>query len=181
MWKKNFQNLETHCVYGGVDHSIQRPPVQFERLGLLPDIIININHLKNRKMKNVKIISGNFTEAGNYSAYDNKSNRYFVNKRVMENNGWSTEADVTLPFFATVITKPIGQLDANGEPLVDANGVAVTVNRDQITCIYKTKEELIQDAIDEVSLEIDIQSAIQAHATSAGLSQSRVNALLEAI
>lgn len=169
------------CVYRGVDPSIQRPPVRFERLGLPPDIIINNNHLKTENMKNVKIISGNFTEAGNYSAYDNKGTRYFVNKRVMENNGWSTDADVTLPFFANVVTKPIGQLDANGEALVDANGVAVTVLRDQITCIYKTKEDLIQDAIDEVSLEIDIQSAIQTHATSAGLSQTRVNALLDAI
>ena len=169
------------CVYGGVDHSIQRPPVQFERLGILPTVNIINNHLKTEKMKNVKIISGNFTEAGNYSAYDNKGTRYFVNKRVMENNGWSTEADVTLPFFANVVTKPIGQLDSNGEPLVDSNGVAVTVLRDQITCIYKTKEALIQDAIDEVSLDIDIQSAIQAHATTAGLSQTRVNALLDAI
>ena len=132
-------------------------------------------------MKNVKIISGNFTEAGNYSAYDNKGTRYFVNKRVMENNGWSSDTDVTLPFFANVVTKPIGQLDANGEPLVDANGVAVTVLRDQITCIYKTKEALIADAIEEVALDIEIQSAIQAHATTAGLSQTRVNALLDAI
>jgi hypothetical protein len=36
MWKKNFQNLKTVCVYGGVDHSIQRPPVRFERLGYPP-------------------------------------------------------------------------------------------------------------------------------------------------
>lgn len=132
-------------------------------------------------MKNVKIKSGNFTEAGNYSAYDNKATRYFVAKRVMENSGWTKDADVTFPFYANVITKSIGQLDANGEVLVDANGVAVTVLRDQITCIYKTKEELIEDAIDEVSLDIDIQSAIQAHASSAGLSQTRVNALLDAI
>ena len=132
-------------------------------------------------MKNVKIISGNFSEAGNYSAYDNKGTRFFVNKRIMDNNGWTKDADVTLPFFANVITKAIGQLDANGEPLIDANGVAVTVLRDQVTCIYKTKEALIQDAVDEVSLDIDIQSAIQAHATSAGLSQTRVNALLDAI
>ena len=36
MRKKNFQNFKTHRVYGGVDHSISRPPVQFERLGLPP-------------------------------------------------------------------------------------------------------------------------------------------------
>ena len=132
-------------------------------------------------MKNVKINSGNFTAAGNYSAYDNKGTRYFVAQRVMENSGWKTDADVTLPFFANVITKKIGQLDANGEVLLDAEGIAVTVLRDQVTCIYKTKAELIQDAVDEVSLDIDIQSAIQAHATNAGLSQERVNALLELI
>lgn len=132
-------------------------------------------------MKNVKIISGNFTEAGNYSAYDNKGNRYFVFARVMENNGWKTNEDVTLPFYANAVTKPIGQLDANGEPLVDANGVAVTVNREQITCVYKSRQDLIDSAIEDIALDVEIQSAVQAHATQAGLSQSRVNALLEAI
>jgi hypothetical protein len=52
MRKKNFQNLETHRVYGGVDHSIHRPRVQLERLGLPPDITINNNHLKTEKNEN---------------------------------------------------------------------------------------------------------------------------------
>lgn len=132
-------------------------------------------------MKNVKIESGNFTGAGNYSAYDDEGNRYFVFARVMENNGWTKDAEVALPFYAKVVTKPIGQLDANGDALLDTNGVPVTTLRDQITCIYKSRQELIDSAVDKVSLEIDIQSAIQAQATSAGLSQARVNSLLEAI
>ena len=46
MWKKNFKNLKTHRVYGGVDHSYPKPPIQFERLGSPPNI--NTNNLKNR-------------------------------------------------------------------------------------------------------------------------------------
>ena len=132
-------------------------------------------------MKNVKINSGNFTEAGNFSAYDDEGNRYFVFGRVMENNGWTKNEDVAFPFYAKVVTKPIGQLDANGEPMIDVNGVPVTTLREQITSIYKSRQDLIDNAVDKASLEIEIQSAIQKHATEAGLSQSRVNSLLEAI
>ena len=132
-------------------------------------------------MKNVKIESGNFTEAGNFSAYDDEGNRYFVFARVMQNNGWSTNEEVTFPFYAKVVAKAIGQLDGNNEAVVDINGVPVTTLRDQITCIYKSRQALIDSAVDKISLEIEIQSAVQAQATSAGLSQTRVNALLEAI
>ncbi len=132
-------------------------------------------------MKNVKIISGNFTEAGNYSAYDKQGTRFFVFQRVMENSGWKTNEDVTLPFFANVVSKPIGQLDANGDAVVDVNGTPVVTMREQVSCIFKTRQDVIDDAVEDISLEIDIQTAVQALATKSGLSQSRVNALLEQI
>lgn len=132
-------------------------------------------------MKTIEIISGNFTEAGNYSAYDEDGNRMFVFKRVMENQGWLTDADVKLPFYAKVVSKPIGQLDANGDTVVDTNGVAVTTLRDTVTRIYESRQQVIDSAVNKLSLDIEIQKAVQEQATTAGLSQTRVNALLDAI
>ena len=126
------------------------------------------------------ILSGNFSSNGNFSGYDDENERYFISKRTMENQGWIKNEDVQFPFYIKAKVKTIGQLDGSGDPLVDANGLAVTVNRLEATSVFKTKQELINSCVDKLSLEIEIQSAIQAVAKTSGLTDASVKALLEA-
>lgn len=57
MCKIFFQNLKTDCVYGGVDHSIPTPPVQFERLGSPPILALSLTLIKKVKMsKEIKSV-----------------------------------------------------------------------------------------------------------------------------
>ena len=130
--------------------------------------------------KKVEILSGNFTTAGNYSAYDDEGTRYFVPKRLMEAHGWTTDTEVKTPFFAKAGTRTIGQLDADNQVVVGSDGRPVTVDREQILSIFKTREELILACVNKASLEIEIASAISAKATTAGLTQTQLDALLHA-
>lgn len=130
-------------------------------------------------MKNFTAQSGAFTTAGNYTAYSSKGERIFVHKRVMQSQGWLKDADVKLPFYAIIDNKEIGQLDANGNPAVNADGTAVLVSRLQALSVFKTKEDLINAQVDDITLDIEVKSAIKASASSAGLTETAINSLLE--
>lgn len=129
----------------------------------------------------LQIISGNFSPKGNYSAYDDDNERYFVSKRMMESQGWVKDSDVVFPFWAKTKVKAIGQLDANGDPLLHEDGTPVTVERPQVSAIFKTRQALIDNCVDKASLPMDIQVAIRDRATTAGLAQKDVDALVNAI
>lgn len=132
-------------------------------------------------MNVLQVIGGNFSAKGNFSAYDDENERFFVSKRMMDSQGWLKDSDVVFPFWAKTKVKTIGQLDASGEPLLKEDGTPVTVERPQITAIFKTREELIANCVDKASLPIDIQRAIRDRATTAGLDQKSVDALVNAI
>lgn len=129
------------------------------------------------ELKKIKVLSGNFATGdgnkGNYNAYDKHSERFFVPKRLMESNGWLKDEDVKFPFYANATVKAIGVLDADGEPLTE-NGVAVTRDRLQVVSIYKTREEMVADYIDDASLDIDIAAGIQKAASAAGLTAAQM-------
>lgn len=134
-------------------------------------------------MKRVQILSGNFAtgegKKGNYSGYDKDNERYFISQRLMASNGWATDKEVVLPFWANTGVKQIGQLNAEGEPLT-LNGVPVLVDRTQVLSIFKTREDLVNSEIDTASIEIDIASGIRAKGKSAGLTEDVLQALLTA-
>jgi len=132
--------------------------------------------------KVIKIESGNFStsDKGNFSAYNEDGDRFFVFKKVMENTGFKTDADCKFPFYAKVTTKPIGRINKDGEVEVDSNGVPITVMRDQLTRIYKTKAEWIASEVDKVKDQIDLQSAIEKVIGTAELSDTSMKTLLEA-
>lgn len=128
----------------------------------------------------VQVLSGNFSDKGNFSAYDDDGERYFVPKRLMASKGWEKDEDVQFPFWAKFKVKQIGQLDANGEVLMNSEGMPVVVDRTQITSLFTDRQALIDSCVDKEGLKIDIQSAIKAKATSAGLSEKAVDLLLSA-
>lgn len=128
----------------------------------------------------VEILSGNFSEKGNFSAYDEDGERYFIPKRLMESKGWAADADVQFPFWAKFKTKQIGQLDANGDVLMDSNGVPVVVDRLQIASIFTDEQELIDRAVNKQTLKIKIEQAVRAKATAAGLSEKSIDLLTSA-
>ena len=129
-----------------------------------------------------KATSGRFTNAGNFSAFDKYDNRVFISKRVMDSQGWTKIEDIKFPFYALTKTEKIGQLDDNGNPLKDTNGVEIKTDRFQASCIFPTKESMIEsfadDKFDDAMLDEQINQIVKQKASSAGLSESAINNLL---
>jgi hypothetical protein len=132
-------------------------------------------------MKNYTIVSGSFTTAGNFTGYTAMGKRVHVYARQMEGLGFKEDADVKLPLFVVAEEMDITQQDANGETLVDANGVAVVVGQ-RLTArsVFATKESLTSAMVDELTLDISIAKAVKAEATSAGLTEAQIDSLLKA-
>lgn len=131
--------------------------------------------------KNYVINSGNFTANGNYSGYTTLGERVHIHKRQMEALGWKANEEVKMPFFVIATVKQIGQLDKDGKPVVDANGVAVLSDRLTALSVFKTREEIKQAHADATLLDIEIQSEIKKQGSTAGLTEEQINALANAI
>lgn len=131
-------------------------------------------------MKNYVINNGSFTASGNFSGYTALGERVHLFGRQMQALGWAKAEDVKFPFYAIGTTKQIGQLDANGKPMVDANGVPVTSDRLTALSAFKTREEIKQAHADAALLDVEIQQEIRNQASTAGLSQQAVDALANA-
>lgn len=129
-------------------------------------------------MRNFTVQSGDFTKAGNFTAYSALGERVFIHKRVMESQKWNKTEDVTFPFYAIIDTKEIGQLDDAGKPKMNADGTAVLVERLQALSIFSSEETLTNAQVDNVTLDIRVKSAIKSSASSAGLTESAINSLL---
>lgn len=131
------------------------------------------------KTKNYVITGGAFTQAGNFTGYNALGERIHFHARQMEQLGWKKDADVKTPFYAIGAVKQIGQLDGDGKPL-EADGMPVLVDRLTALSAFKTKQELVNAHTDVVMLEVDIAKEIKTQATTAGLDDDAVKALLTA-
>lgn len=132
------------------------------------------------KMRNFSIVSGAFTEAGNFSGYDVFGNRLHIHARQMTALGWAKTEDVKFPFFAVGTIKQIGQLDENNEPKLNVDGSPVSIDRLTATSVFLTKEQLVNAHVDVATIDIDINAAIKAKATTAGLKESDLALLVNA-
>jgi hypothetical protein len=130
--------------------------------------------------KNYVINNGSFTANGNFSGYTALGERVHIFGRQMSALGWAKQDDVKFPFYAIGTMKEIGQLDASGKPLVDASGVAVTSGRLTALSAFKSREEIKQAHADSALLDIEIQQEIRNQASTAGLTESAINALANA-
>lgn len=132
------------------------------------------------KIRNFAILSGNFTEAGNFSGYDVFGNRLHIHARQMTTLGWVKNEDVKFPFFAVGDVKQIGQLDENGDAKLNSDGSAVLIDRLTASSVFTSKQQLIEAHVDVATIDIDINAAIIAKATTAGLKETDLAALLAA-
>lgn len=128
-------------------------------------------------MKNYVINNGQFTANGNFSGYTALGERVHIFGRQMQALGWTKPEQVVFPFYAIGTTKQIGQLDANGKPLVDASGQPLVADRLTALSAFKSREEIKQAHADAALLDIEISQEIRNQAANAGLSQKAVDAL----
>ena len=131
-------------------------------------------------MKNYVINNGQFTANGNFSGYTALGERVHIFGRQMQALGWSKPEEVKFPFYAIGTTKQIGQLDANGKPLMNADGTPATADRLTALSAFKTRDEIKQAHADSALLDIEIQQEIRTQASTAGLSEQAINALANA-
>lgn len=129
-------------------------------------------------MKNFTVQSGNFTTAGNFSAYDVLGNRIFIHKRVMASKGWTKDADVKFPFFAVMTEKEINPY-IDGKPSLNADGTLKMVKREQATSIFTTKEDIINAHVSVNTLDAEIKAAVEKAYSAAGLTTESVNQLAD--
>ena len=123
----------------------------------------------------VQILSGNFSKSegskGNFSGYDAEGNRIFINKAQMAGIKIEKDADVK-PFYALVAEREIQTRDADGEL---SN---VTTLRLQATSVFLTEAELFNAKNSAARLNLGAALDLQKTASSAGLNEAQVNALL---
>lgn len=127
--------------------------------------------------KNFVINNGNFTANGNFSGYTALGQRVHFHKRQMESLGWKTDAEIKFPFYAIAEDKEIGQLDSNGNAVVDASGVPVTSKRLTALSAFQNRDAIKQAHADNALLDIEIAQEIKSQASSAGLTDSAISAL----
>ena len=130
-------------------------------------------------MKNYAITSGQFTAKGNFTGYTAKGERLHIHKAQMDSLGVTKKEDLKFPFYAIGENKKIGQLDENGAPKVDANNNPVLVDRLTATSVFASKEAIINAHVEDATLNMEITQSIKAKATTAGLTEADVKALLE--
>jgi len=127
--------------------------------------------------KNYVINNGSFTANGNFSGYTALGDRVHFHKRQMEALSWATNNDVQFPFYTIATIKQIGQLGADGKPVLDASGLPATSDRLTALSAFKTRNEIKQAHADASLLDIEIAQEIRSQASSAGLSDATLMTL----
>lgn len=133
--------------------------------------------------RNFSIVSGNFTESGNFSGYNALGERLHIHAKQMAGAGITPET-LAFPFFAIGTVKQIGQLDENSEPKLNADGTPVLIDRLTATSVFTTKAALLQAHVDNSMLDSEVSIAIAVAtatvAKSSGLSEKALAALMTA-
>jgi len=127
--------------------------------------------------KSTQILSGNFSagegKKGNFTGYNAKGEKIFVHKAQMETLGFKVDKDVK-PFFAVIGEREIATRDEDGN-LTDK-----MTKRLQALSVFGTSEALISAVNSDAVLELKAKAALKTEATTAGLSEKALSALLEA-
>lgn len=132
-------------------------------------------------MKSLKIVKANFTPAGNAYFVDKGKKSYFCPKAVLVENGWTKSEDITFPLYCNVDEFEYNNVDADKNPILNADGTPSKFTRVDIVDAFKSAQELADDYADDYALEILKAQAVKSTAVTAGLSQASVDALLAQI
>ncbi len=136
-----------------------------------------MEELKVGAILHIVLESGNFTDNGNFSAYDESGTRYHVHKRMCDALNWKENTDVVFPLYSIASVKEIGtQLDTDADG--EFNGPKV--NRLAVTKIYATRDDYIKSQVDKQTTKIEIAKGVSEVAVSAGLTEDAVKALVTA-
>lgn len=126
-------------------------------------------------MKSTKILNGKFAngtnQKGNFTGYTARGERIFIHKNQMETIGMKKDADFK-PFFALTDVKEIQTRDVNGDL------TEITVDRLQALSVFKTIEELLSAENSDYEMIVASTNYRKSIATSAGLTDSDVKAIL---
>ena len=134
-------------------------------------------------MKKLVITGGNWTSNGNFSGYDREVGRVHFFGAQMRALGYEKDSAVAFPLYGIGVQKEFDQVDEEGNP----TGEKFT--RWQANSLFKERkalvealaaEDLIQAHVDSNMLTVEIAKSVKATASSAGLSEAEVEALLEA-
>jgi len=138
-----------------------------------------------------QILSGNFSSGkvnpkdpnskdkqGNFSGYNEDGQRIFINKQLMSSLGFNTDADLKkdgkfVSFFAIYDSKEIPAPDASGE-------LTLTATRVQATSLFTTEDAMINAFYASERRKIVGQGGLKTLASTVGLSDASVNAILSA-
>ena len=126
--------------------------------------------------KMVRIVSGSFTEKGNFSGYDPSGDRIHINAQQMENLGLKKGDTIAFPLFAIAVERTFNRLDENQEP-IKVDGVEQTFTRVQAGSVFKTKAEMIEAFNSDKVLDIEATANLKAVAVEAGLEGKVLDAL----
>lgn len=126
------------------------------------------------------IISGGWTSNGNFSGYNptvvgpDGSSRIHIPGRVMEAAGFKKDSDVKFPFYAILGVREFNKVDQTTGEAMDEK-----IKRLQANAVFAKVEDLANALAADAVLEGTVSNTIKATATSAGLSEAQLTALLE--
>ena len=136
-----------------------------------------------------QILSGNFAigkdaitgkeKQGNFQGKNESGDRIFISKQLMESLGFTTDADLkkdgkfTKSLFVIYTEATIPKADENGE-------YTLTAPRVEACSVFSTEEEMLHAYTASDRRKILAQGSLKTLASTAGLSDANVNAILTA-
>ena len=125
-------------------------------------------------MKNLVITNGNWTTAGNFSGYNPEVGRVHFFGAQMKALGYEKDSTVGFPFYAIGAEKEFNQVDAEGNP----TGEKFT--RWQANSLFKERKLLVEAIAASALIDVEVKQYVKTEASSAGLGEAEIAALLEA-
>lgn len=132
-------------------------------------------------MKSIKIVKANFTPAGNAYFVDKAKDSFFCPKALLVEKGWNKAEDISFPIYCNVNTFTYNNIDSEKNVILNADGTNSTFTRTDIIDAFESAQALANDYADDFALDILKAQAVKSTATSAGLTQANVDALLNVI
>lgn len=130
-------------------------------------------------MKSLEILSGSFSNNGNFTGYTllGRAGRVFVHKNQMESLGWTKKEDVKYPFYVIGTNETYNKLDENNKPVI-VDGKPETFERFTASAVFKEKAALIQAKVNAISIDVEVATEVKRSAEKAGLTEADMKQLL---
>lgn len=132
-------------------------------------------------VQNVVLVDGQFSNNGNFSGFDALgTERYHIPARMMTRLGYAKGQNeaVKFPLFATVVLKSYApRLDANGQPIPNADGTFGIKDRPTVTSLFTSLEAGVEANVATKGYDLAVKAAVKKAETSYGVSESTLAAV----